>query len=95
MLAAFSQSGNGLIVEPCIKVTTQFGIIKETRCQSDLPITIIIIIPDVGLEDGDVDVGVEAGLLGEVTIHAPELGVVAKDCERVQGIDEPVDMMKN
>ena len=49
-----------------------------------------IVIPDIGLEDGDVDVGVEGGLVGEVPVHAPELGVVAEDGERVQGVNETV-----
>ena len=48
------------------------------------------IIPDVGLEDGDVDVGVEAGLVRQVAVHAPELGVVAQHGEGVERVDEPV-----
>ena len=49
-----------------------------------------IVIPDIGLEDGDVDVGVEGGLVGEVPVDAPELGEVAEDGERVEGVDETV-----
>ena len=52
----------------------------------------IIVSPDICLEDGDVDVGVEAGLVREVAVDAAELGVVAEDGERVQGVDQPVSM---
>ena len=64
---------------------------SETLGRIDLSIDIIV-IPDICLEDGDVDVGVEAGLVREVAVDAAELGVVAEDGERVQGVDQPVSI---
>ena len=51
--------------------------------------------PDVGLEDGDVDVGVEAGLVRQVAVHAPELGVVAQHGQGVERVDEPIISEEN